>query len=411
MKIKSMRIAILSIHSSPIGDLGTKDTGGMSVYTREVAYELGCRGHHVDIYTHRAEPGDTRVKDLHENVRLIHLSGENGGIGKKSGLKTKLELYPLLKDFFVELDNYKIKENLRYDLVHSHYWLSGELGRLAQHQWEVPHVIKFHTLGAVKNTTGVGEEEPRLRINAEGELVNACQRILAATDLEKDQLIRYYGASSDRIGVVSCGVNLELFQPEDKIEARKRLGFNPRESIVLYVGRFDPVKGIDRLLEAMTFLAKHYRIRLIIVGGDGCHTSEAIRLKKLSHRLGVRDAVTFVGRVRQNELPPYYSAADVVVVPSHYESFGLVGLESLACGTPLVATPVGGMKKIIRDGESGRVVDDASPVSMAKAIEMFINGHNDRTLPPDAIRRSVLEYSWKNVTSLIIDEYATLLKQ
>jgi len=402
LKLQPLRIAILSIHSSPIGELGTKDTGGMSVYTREIAQELGSRGHQVDIYTRLPDPTCDPIIHLYENVRLIYLNGGN------RGLKNKLELFPHLEVFFKELDNHKIQENLQYDLVHSHYWLSGELGRLAQHYWKVPHIIMFHTLGVAKNMTGVGDKEPRLRIDTENKLVNTCQRILAATEIEREQLVRYYGASPDKIRVVSCGVNLDLFHPKDKIEARKDLGFVPDESIVLYVGRFDPVKGIDRLLTAMSHLNNHHRIRLIIIGGDGEGTPESRHLKRIADKLGIQEVVTFVGRVPQEELPPYYCAADVLGVPSHYESFGLVGLESLACGTPVVATPVGAMERILREGETGRIVNDASPFSLAKAIEEFIAVPGNNGLSPHAIRTSILDYSWENVTSSIINEYAVV---
>lgn len=409
MKPEPLRIAILSIHSSPVGELGSKDTGGMSVYTREVARDLGSRGHHVDIYTRMPEPAGDRVVELYENVRLVHL---NGG---KSRSKNKLELYPFLPDFFDELNCFCAQENLRYDLIHSHYWLSGELGGMAQHRWGVPHVTQFHTLGAVKNMTGVGEKEPRLRIETEEKLIHTCRLVLAATEQEKQQLIALYGAQNEKIGVVSCGVDLDLFRPGDKMEARRLLGFDAGEPIVLYVGRFDPVKGIDRLLTALAYLNDHlngrHRVRLVIIGGDGFETPESGHLKSLCGRLGVQDAVTFAGRVRHQQLPVYYRAADVLGVTSHYESFGLVGLEALASGTPVVATPVGGMKLIIREGETGSVVDDAGPASLAGAIERFIGKRNDGALSSRAIHSSVRKYSWSHVATLVLDEYAVVLEQ
>ena len=402
MKSDKLRIAVLSIHSSPIGELGTRNTGGMSVYTREVARELGTSGHRVDIYTGATHPSGDRSVNLYENVRLVYL---NGGTRKPND---KLALYPRLGEFFGNLECYREEKGLKYDLIHSHYWLSGEVGRLAQRKWDVPHVIRFHTLGAVKNQTGVGEREPRIRIETEYRLVNACQRVLAATDLEKDQLMKFYGADSDKIGIVSCGVNLDLFHPIDKVDARRALGFDLDASIVLYVGRFDPVKGIDRLLKAVSYLTNHKRLLLIVVGGDEGDTPESLELKKLAEKLGISDSVVFAGRVRQEELPPYYSAADVLGVPSYYESFGLVGLESLACGTPVVATPVGAMQKILREGETGRIVEGADPVGMADAIEAFISAQDGPGMSQDAIRTSVLDYNWENVTASIIDEHATV---
>jgi D-inositol-3-phosphate glycosyltransferase len=377
----------------------------MSVYTREIAREMGRRGHYVDIYTRMTEPAGERIVELYDNVRLIHLND------LKSGPKDKLELYPMLPHFFNELDDFRSREHLRYDLIHSHYWLSGELGRLIQHHWGVPHVIRFHTLGAAKDLTGIGTMEPRIRIETENRLVNTCRRVLAATEEEKQQLIEHYDAAPEKIGVVSCGVDLDLFRPENKMEARRLLGFDKEESIVLYVGRFDPIKGIDRLLTALAYLNDRQRVRLVIIGGDGYETPESRHLKSLSVKLGVQDAVTFVGRVQQQQLPPYYRAADVLGMTSHYESFGLVGLEALACGTPVVATPVGAMEKIIRERETGSVVNDPSPASLAGAIERFINGRDDGVIPPRFIHSSVREYSWSHVTSSILDEYAVVLER
>ena len=332
MEIEKLRIAMLSVHSSPIGELGTKNTGGMSVYIRETAQELGNRGHLVDIYTRLNGSGQKQIAHLYDNVRLIHLKAGN------NGQMNKLALYGHLDDFFKELEKFRDRESVDYDLIHSHYWLSGRVGSWAQERWKVPHVFMFHTVGAVKNSTVGSEKEPELRTAIEKNLARKCDRILVATDKERGHLVQHYGACPETIGVVPCGVNLNLFRPLDKIAARKQLGFAQDETVVLFVGRFAPLKGIDRLLEAMAHLKHHQRLRLVIVGGDGNNAPESQRLQGLSRGLSIQDSVTFVGRIEQSMLPPYYSAADVLVVPSHYESFGLVALESLASGTPVVAT-------------------------------------------------------------------------
>jgi D-inositol-3-phosphate glycosyltransferase len=267
----------------------------------------------------------------------------------------------------------------------------------------------FHTVGAVKNSTVGSEKEPELRTAIEKNLARKCDRILVATDKERGHLVQHYGACPETIGVVPCGVNLNLFRPLDKIAARKQLGFAQDESVVLFVGRFAPLKGIDRLLEAMAHLKHHQRLRLVIVGGDGNSTPESQRLQELSRALSIQDFVTFAGRIEQYRLPPYYSAADVLVVPSHYESFGLVALESLASGTPVVATKVGAMESILREGETGHVVNNGSSRLLAEGIETFIS----RTHVPsaDAIRATVLRFNWANVASAMIDEYAAVLRQ
>jgi D-inositol-3-phosphate glycosyltransferase len=265
----------------------------------------------------------------------------------------------------------------------------------------------LHTLGEVKNRTGVGRPEPELRIAAEKELVKTCHRILAPTDREKDDLVRYYGVCGEKIGVVPCGVNLELFQPEQKQAARKNLGFDPEDIILLNVGRFEPLKGIDRLLEAMTHLRDHRRLRLVIVGGDGNQAPESQFLRQKAVNLGIEDKVFFAGRVDQKYLPPYYSSADVLVMASHYESFGLVGLEALACGRPVVSTPVGAMDTLIQQSQAGQIVSDALPRSLAKGIQSIIT---NSTPPADEIRKSILEYSWSNVAAAILKEYETAIR-
>ena len=405
MKPDQLQIAMFSIHSSPIGELGTKNTGGMSVYIRELSRQLGARGHHIDIYTRLNGSKHNQIIDLDENVRLIHLSAGNNGYVQK------LKLYYYLADFFRALQQFKTQENLNYDLVHSHYWLSGRLGSWVQDRWNLPHIVMFHTLGTVKNIAGVAGEEPDLRIATEKKLSKTCQRILAPTVREKNNLLTYYNAPAEKIGVVPCGVNLELFRPMDRAAARQGLGFGENESIVLYVGRFDPIKGIGRLLKAATHLQDQRQLRLVIIGGDGPDTPEYQNLQKLARKLGLQNTVTFVGRIEQKHLPPYYSAADVLVMPSYYESFGLVGLESLACGTPVIATEVGAMRSIIRDGETGQIVSNANQRSLAQAIKTFITGSGARKLSADMIRASVLKFGWSNVAAAVVDEYDMLFQQ
>lgn len=403
MKNKGIKIAMLSIHSSPIGKLGSQDTGGMSVYVRELARELGGRGHRIDIYTLTQHSGHQKILNLHENVRLIHL-----GISNNRAL-SKLALYPYLPKFFRSLEKFRFHENLDYDVIHSHYWLSGRVGSCAQRLWNLPHLVMFHTLGALKNRTGMGMQEPSFRIAVEKELIHSCHRILAPTELERENLINYYSASAEKIGVVPCGVNLELFYPEEKVKARKKLGLDPNDVILLYVGRFESLKGITTLLEAMTYLKNHPRLRLVIVGGDGHGTPESQSLKQKAKNLGMDKRIIFAGQIKQKNLPPYYSAADALVIPSHYESFGLVGLEALACGRPVVSTPVGAIEGLVLKGRTGQIVPDFSAQSLAKGIQSIITDHGIPS--PEVIRESVSEYSWSKVATEVIKEYEIALIQ
>ena len=393
---------MLSIHSSPIGKIGTKDTGGMSVYIRELARELGRHGHRIDIYTLLRE-GDRRpVINLYDNVRLIHLGIQN------NGNISKLALYPHLSDFFRSLENFRVHENLDYDLIHSHYWLSGALGNWAQAIWNRPHMVMFHTLGAVKNRTGIGMPEPELRIAIEKKIVKTCHRIIAPTERERERLMTYYKAPFEKIGIVPCGVNLSLFRPIEKMTARKKLGLDPDDKILLYVGRFEPLKGLNRLLEAMTYFNNHHRLRLLIIGGDGNDIPESQHLRQTAVQFGIAHKVIFAGRIEQAHLPPYYGSADALVIPSYYESFRLVGLEALACGRPVISTPVGIMESLIRQDKAGKLIKDNAPRSLAGGIASMIS--DLRLSSADGIRASVLKYSWSAVASAILREYENILR-
>ena len=401
LNINRLRIAMLSAHSSPLGKLGSKDTGGMSVYVRELSRELGRRGHRVDIYTRHNQNAHDRVVELHKDVRLIHLRlGESQYI-------SKAEMYPHLEDFFRELEQFRSANHLEYDLIHSHYWLSGMLGIWAQETWKCPHVVMFHSLGAVKNQTGIGGPEPEIRIATEIAVIKTCHRILAPTQREKERLINFYGATPDKIGVVPCGVDLELFYPMDQAAARLQLGFNPDDTLALFVGRFDSMKGLDRLIEAMRYLKHRRHLRLIIVGGDGLHTPEGEKLLVLARTYGVEESIAFIGRIEQKDLPPYYNVADVMVMPSHYESFGLVSLEALACGIPVVATPVGVMDTLIKEGQNGRLVANGDAKLLAKAIDKVTSLLP--ALSADAIRQTVQMFGWPNIASAIVKEYGETL--
>jgi D-inositol-3-phosphate glycosyltransferase len=403
MKKSPLTIAMLCIHSSPTGDLGTRDTGGMSVYVSELARELGRRGNRVDIYT-QARAAQARVREIGNNVRLVHLSIGNAGQVPKEAL------YPHLVYFYEALEAFRAHQHIRYDVIHSHYWLSGCLGLLAQKHWQIPHVTMFHTLGAVKNSTGVGAPESELRLTVERQLAGQCTSIIVGAQREKQHLMRYYQAPERRIEVIPCGVNLDRFQPCARKTARHELGFLPEEKLVLYVGRFDPLKGLDRLLAAIACLRHEPRLRLVVVGGDDRQKPEALRLRSMAEKLGVYDKVTFAGRVDQEKLPLYYSAADVTVIPSYYESFGLVVLESLACGTPVVATPVGDMEHILSEPGLGLVVKDPSARSLAGGIERFFQDGCRQQVKPDIIRSAVLAYGWPSVASAMLNKYREVIR-
>jgi len=395
MVADQLRIAMLSVHSCPLGNPGAKDTGGMNVYVLELAHELAKQGLLVDVYTRVHDPEDKQIVELRQNARLIHLrAGEDDYVHK-------LAVYSYLPDFACNAENFRKRNDMRYDLVFSHYWLSGWAGKFLKKWWRVPHMMMFHTLGAVKNSVGIGEDEPELRIETERLLTKDCERIIATTEGEKEDLILNYSASPEGISVIPCGVNLDLFQPMNKQIAKQQLGFS-EDKLILFVGRIEPLKGIDQLLRAMTYLENGHRLRLVIIGGGEHGQYEMQRLQKLSQDLHIEDSVTFSGLIKHEKLRHFYNAADVCVIPSYYESFGLVALESMACGTPVVATNVGDLKSIIHQGETGYVVMDNTPSTLAGKIDSLLSKPSSNTKYMLAIRASVACFSWSNIARKII---------
>ena len=391
---------MLSVHSCPFGELGAENTGGMSVYIRELCKELGRRGHIVDVFTRTHEPIHDQIIEFGQNARLIHFKA-----GDEEDMN-RLKIYPYLSEFSRQVDKFSRQNGYHYDLIHSHYWLSGLVGRQLQQWWDIPHVTMFHTLGAVKNAVDTGIREPEVRIKSEKEIIKDCHRIIAPTGREKDYLINYYNASPETISIIPCGVNLDIFRIIEKEIARNSLGFNG-EGIILFVGRIVPIKGIDKLLMALNHLENIERLRLLVIGGDKKCQDEVNRLRRLSKSLKIESSVTFLGLVEQEKLPYFYSAADVCVFPSHYESFGLVALESLACGTPVVATDVGGIRSVVRDGETGYIVLDNVPQLLAEKITLALSTPRAKTDASCSIRESVFKFSWSNIAEATLQEYQT----
>jgi len=400
--IERLNIAMISIHSCPLGVLGSRDTGGMNVYIRELARELAKRGHAIDIYTMAHQPEHGPPINLGQNVRIIHLkTGADEDV-------PKVAIYDYIQRFVCGAEDFRKYNDMPYDLIHSHYWLSGLVGKQLQSRWHIPHAVMFHTLGAVKNSIGIGKEEPELRIESEQEVIGSCHRIIASTAKEREYLINHYGASPDKIAVIPCGVNLDLFKPVDKEAARKELGLD-HQKVILFVGRIEPLKGLEKLLGALTYIEGEKPPLLMIVGGDEHSRGQVHTLQRLAKDLQIEDRVSFIGSVAQDRLPLFYSAADVCAIPSYYESFGMVALESLACGTPIVANNVGGMRYMVSQGEMGRIVKDNSPHNLASEIsELFRqpegNGQHIKTR-----RDTITQFSWATIASRILHEYKGLL--
>jgi len=397
-----LRIAMLSIHSSPVGVLGTHQTGGMSVYIRELAGQLGAAGHQVDIFTCDAGPTKATQIPLEPGVVLHQLNGNHGA------RPSVMQLHKRLPELVKRITDGSGGPDDGYDLVHSHYWISGVLGNLLQATWKVPHVTMFHTLGAVKNVLHGSALEHPTRIESERWLARCCHAMVAPTQRERDNLIHHYQADPRKIEVVPCGVNLERFRPRQRQQARRQLALKADTYVVLYVGRLARLKGIHRLLEAVARL-KQLPLQLLIVGGDGPAAPDILHLKRLANRLGITPRVRFVGSIPQAELPTFYSAADLLVVPSRYESFGMVVLEALACGTPVLATPVGAAELLLQSPAHGEVVHTLGSDALAAGIRRRMAlAHQEQPVAAN-VRQTVQAFDWHQVTRQILDVYARLL--
>jgi len=413
------RIAMLSVHTCPMAALGGKETGGMNVYVRELSREVGARGLTVDIFTRSQDPSRQRVRDLWDNVRVIHLpAGPEEPYHKHS-------VFNHLPQFAAGLREFVAAEGISYDLVHSHYWLSGWVAREIARERLLPTVHMFHTLGRMKNAVARSEQEkePSVRIRVEGELMQDMDRIVAATPLDKAQMVDLYGADSRKIEIIPLGVDLDLFRPIPQEEAVGEIGVDvPHQCrLILFVGRLDPLKGLETLLKAMCKLSERGavlsgKLCLAIVGGDADEdgarlSSELECVDRLKRNLGIGDMVVFVGSRAQNMLPYYYSAAEVCVVPSRYESFGLVALEAMACGTPVIASRVGGLQHTVEDGVTGFLVPAGDPDALANKLKLILLGRELREQLAANARRRAQAYTWQSVADQVIDLYEELWQQ
>ena len=393
------RIAMLSVHTSPLARPGGYAAGGMNVYIRETARHLARLGYSVDVFT-RDDGSRPEVVSLGRGARLVSVVA-----GPRQPLQ-KERIPGCLPEFLNGMRSFRQRHDLHYDLLHSHYWHAGWVASLLGPRWGAPHVTMFHTLGEVKNRARLSEHEPDLRIEAEQRIAQSADRIICAGEHERQVLVNLYGADPDRTAVVPCGVDLRRFRPLDRDTCRRTLGLGDAP-IVLFVGRVEPLKGIDILVEAMAQLERR-DARLLVVGGDAQAAGEVHRLQARAAALGIDDRVTFIGAVEQAQLPCYYNAADVCAVPSFYESFGMVAVESMACGTPVIASRVGGLATTIRDGETSYLIPWRCPEPFAERIDLLIENDELRRNLGRAARRAMYRFGWPKIAAALAAEYTRL---
>ena len=411
------RIAMLSVHTCPLAMLGGKETGGMNVYVRDLSREFSRRGIEVDIYTRSQNPAVPRITRLAEQGRVIHIkAGPEAPYNKN-------RIYNHLDEFVAGVRRQVAVDQIKYDLIYSHYWLSGIVAAQLRRSWNIPFVQMFHTLAELKNRVAQtpAEREPQQRLDCEGEIMAMADRLIAATLLEKKEMARYYGADPRKISVVPPGVDLSRFKSMSQIEARDQLGVPRDHQMILFVGRIQPLKGIDTLIRALALIRDREpdlvkNVCVCVIGGDpqqdsDYEKSELARLKSLQAELELGDLVTFLGARDQDSLIYYYAAAEMVVMPSHYESFGMVVLEAMACGTPVIASDVGGLSFNIEDGYNGYLVPGRNPQAMADKIVLLLKYRVLRDQLAEQALAWVTRYSWVNIAEELLEVFEQTLAE
>ena len=411
-----MRIAMLSYHTCPLATLGGKDTGGMNVYVREITRCLGEMGLHVDVFTRSQDEHVPHVlHDLGYGNRVVHVPA-----GPEVPLP-KQEMAAYLPDFVRGVREFALQKEITYDLIHSHYWMSGLAALELRAEWRSPVVHMFHTLVVMKNRVAQSPDELEgdYRLVGERKVLKQADRIIAATPAEMAQLQWLYQADVRRIVIIPPGVDLHRFYPIAPDEAREFIGAPPCARMLLFVGRIEPLKGLDVLIEALALLRQQgvleqYPFCLAVIGGEPDVSAEKMsaemaRIQALRQQHGLQDMVAFLGMRSQDTLPYYYSAAEAVVVPSQYESFGMVALEALACGTPVVASQVGGLAYLVQDGVTGFTVPVDEPAALAERLAQLLSDPALRQRMSAQALVAARDYAWEKIAARLAAVYTEVL--
>ena len=411
MSIDAPRVAVLSVHTSPTDQPGVGDSGGMNVYIRAVAERLARGGVDVDLFTRCRGGADHETKELSSHVRVISVKAGPCAIVPKTDLPR------FLPEFLGGVIRQTKAEGRGYDIVHSHYWLSGWVGRAARELWGAPLIASFHTLGKVKNySLARGEQpEPSIRLEGEQRIIAEADRILAPTPAEAGQLVGLYRANPGRVRLVPPGVDHTIFTPRARVPAQERLHLTGLR-LALYVGRLQPHKGPDVAIRTIAEAVARdpegtAHLQLAIVGGpSGGDGGEVARLMELATALDVADRVMLFPPQPQPRLADFYAAADVVLVPSRSESFGLVALEAAACGTPVVASAVGGLRYVVEDGVTGSLVEGHDPTDHAEAVLRVLREPGLQSSLGEAAARRALHLTWDVTAREVRSVYDDLLR-
>jgi D-inositol-3-phosphate glycosyltransferase len=412
-----LNIAMISYHTCPLATLGGKDTGGMNVYVRDLTIELGRMCVHVDVFTRSQDEHVPHVlHDLGYGNRVVHVPA-----GPEVPMP-KQQLAEYIPEFVEGIKAFAAEKGIHYDLIHSHYWMSGIAAEALSDAWGgTPIIQMFHTLGEMKNRVARSDEEREgaYRLDGERQVMARVDRIIAATPAEEAQLEWLYKADMSKVRVIPPGVDTNHFYPIPADEARQYIGLAPDAHMILFVGRIEPLKGLDTLIKAVACLKVKdlvEPVHLAVIGGDPDvpveeMSSEMARVQKMCDELTVGKMVAFLGRRSQDTLPYYYSAADVLVMPSHYESFGMVALEAMACGTPVIASQVGGLAFLVQNGVTGYHVTDDDDNELCERLSGLLgNADLKKSLGRNAARVAQ-DYSWDKITARILTVYQELAKK
>jgi D-inositol-3-phosphate glycosyltransferase len=391
-----VRLAVLSYHTSPLAQPGTGDGGGMNVYVRELSSAFARLGHEVDVYTRRDDPLAHDTVLVEPGFRVHHVT---------AGPATSLERHesPLYVDEFTDSVATSFRCTGTPDAIHANYWLSGLSGHRLKHELNIPLIMTFHTLERVKADTFEGESEERAKQEA---AIFACaDAVLASCEVEAEQIVRFYDATPSRVHVVPLGIQHAFFAPGYRPQARRALGIDPEAAMLLFVGRLQVLKGADLALETLIELRRRGRNALLAIIGGPSGSDGRATLARLHERVaqaGVIDHVSFVAPQAHQLLSTWMRAADVTLVPSRSESFGLVALESSGCGTPVVASDVGGLKTLIEPGVNGFLIEERDPAVWADAVEVTLDLEHSTSMSTGAVLLA-RGYTWRAAAESLVD--------
>ncbi|MDO8577224.1 MAG: glycosyltransferase [Candidatus Daviesbacteria bacterium] len=396
--MNSKRIAVLSYHTCPLSDEKNAEVGGMNTYVLELSKALSQKGYQIDIYTRSVDTNSPQVVNINPNLRVVHLlAGKPAPVSKK-------QLIRFIPEFIDNFNKFMKEEKLSYDLINAHYYLSGLIGLQLKKRLNVPLFMTFHTLALMKNL--VEKQEDYQRIEYETLLVKNSDKIIATSEADLEYIHTLYGCPLKKISILTPGVDLKVFRPLEKKQAKQAIKASLNHKLILFVGRIVPLKGIDSLLYAMKILTKRNPKLTICLWIIGEESKESKRLILLRNLLKINTFVKFIGKISNQDLPNYYNAAEVLVLPSQYESFGITALEAMACGVPVVITDATGVSNLLDKKHSSLLTSASNPIMLARKINHLLTDNIEHQKMSREVAKKVQDLSWENIA----DEFIALCK-